>query len=210
MVQRNRGKCKPELPETHVTHEAPINPRELERISRNVAPGAWLIETERPIATLLGSCVAVCLWDPQLKLGGMNHFMLPSYQKSSNHEMDVLLCGDFSMEALMNGMLARGARKARVQAKAFGGGAVISSLAGSGGIGERNVAFAREWLALENIPLLASDFGGTCSRKVIFDPGSGEAFCKRGETTATIADAEKAYQIRLARQAQKKSNIELF
>jgi chemotaxis protein CheD len=192
-----------------VPADPPANPRELERIARNVVPGAWVIETERPISTLLGSCVAVCLWDPQLKVGGMNHFMLPSYQKSSNHEMDVLLCGDFCMEALINGMLARGARKARVQAKAFGGGAVISSLTGVG-IGERNAAFAKEWLAREKIPLLASDFCGTWSRKIIFDPRNGEAFCKRGETTATIAEAEKAYQNTLLTQTAKKSNIELF
>lgn len=191
--------------------EASSNPRELERNSRNVVPGAWAIETARPITTLLGSCVAVCLWDPQLKLGGMNHFMLPNYQKSSNREMDVLLCGDFCMEALMNGMLTRGAKKTRVRAKAFGGGAVIPSLVGGGaGIGERNVAFAREWLMRENIPLSAADFGGTWSRKVIFDPRTGEVFCKRGETTASIAAAEKTYQDALARQAQKKSNIELF
>lgn len=86
--------------------------RELERFARNIGPGDWAIEAARPIATLLGSCVAVCLWDPQAKIGGMNHFMLPSRSPGRvTTDFDVLLCGDFAMEALMNAMLGRGARR---------------------------------------------------------------------------------------------------
>lgn len=184
------------------------NPRELERLARNVNPGGWAIENERPIATLLGSCVAVCLWDPKLGVGGLNHFMLPKYQKTANTDLDILLCGNFCMEALMNGMLARGAQKKRMQAKAFGGGNVVSSLTGTS-IGQRNSDFACEWLAREGIPLLASDFMGPWSRKVIFDPQTGEVFCKRGQTNQSIAEAEKAYEDRLV-VAPKKADIELF
>ena len=54
--------------------------RGLERVARVINPGGWAVESERPIATLLGSCVAVCLIDPQLHLAGMNHFLLPSGQ----------------------------------------------------------------------------------------------------------------------------------
>jgi chemotaxis protein CheD len=184
------------------------DPRELERTARIVNPGGWAIESQRPVATLLGSCVAVCLWDPKLRFGGLNHFMLPKFEKSSNTDLDVLLCGNFCMEALLNGMLSRGAHKDRMQAKAFGGGNVVSSLTGVS-IGERNSEFAREWLDREGIPLLASDFMGPWSRKVVFDPKTGEAFCKRGQTSQSIAEAEKAYERTLV-SAPKKADIELF
>jgi chemotaxis protein CheD len=184
------------------------DPRELERLARNINPGDWAIETVRPIATLLGSCVAVCLWDPKLRVGGLNHFMLPKFEKTANRDFDTLLCGNFCMEALMNGMLARGAQKARMQGKAFGGGNVVSALTGVS-IGERNAEFAREWLEREQIPLLASDFMGPWSRKVIFNPQTGEAFCKRGQTNQSIAEAEQAY-VRSIVVAPKKTDIELF
>ncbi len=184
------------------------DPREMERIGHTINPGGWAVETNRPIVTLLGSCVAACLWDPQLKIGGMNHFMLPQYAKSSTREMDVMLCGDFNMEALMNAMIGRGARKNRMQAKLFGGGAVVASLSGTG-VGERNVQFAREWLAREGIAVTASDLLGTWSRKVIFDPVTGDAFCKRGHTSGSMAEAEAAYA-RTLQKAPKKTDIELF
>lgn len=184
------------------------DPRELERAGRHINPGGWAVETERPIVTLLGSCVAACLWDPQLLIGGMNHFMLPEFGKSNTRDMDVLLCGNFCMEALMNGMLGRGARKPRLQAKLFGGGAVVASLSGVG-IGERNVAFARDWLAREKITVVASDLLGAWSRKVIFDPRTGDAFCKRGQTSGSLAEAEAAYQ-RSLQTAPKRADIELF
>ena len=101
--------------------------RDIERLSRVIRPGEWAVEVERPISTLLGSCVAVCLYDPALHLAGMNHFMLPQMQTSKHADEDVLLAGDACMEALLNTMLSRGAAKHRIRAKAFGGGAVIDT-----------------------------------------------------------------------------------
>ena len=60
---------------------ASLPAREIERLSRNVAPGAWAVERERPLSTLLGSCVAVCMFDLQARVGGINHFMLPNMRK---------------------------------------------------------------------------------------------------------------------------------
>jgi hypothetical protein len=108
--------------ETHQTG------KDYERIARNINPGGWAIENEQPISTLLGSCVAVCLYDPKLKLGGMNHFLLPSSTTANNSDVDVILNGDYSMEVLVNGLLNKGAQKARLVAKAFGGGTIISSI----------------------------------------------------------------------------------
>ena len=154
---------------------------DFERIARNIHPGGWAIESDRPIATLLGSCVAVCLFDPKLKIGGMNHFLLPSCINGDNSEIDVILNGDYSMEVLVNGLINKGANKFRLIAKAFGGGTIISSI--NTDIGGRNAVFTKEWLNRENIPLVSSDFNGPWTRKIVFVPQSGEVFCRRIPTT---------------------------
>jgi len=187
--------------------------KDFERIARNINPGGWAIETERPIATLLGSCVAVCLYDPLLKIGGMNHFLLPTRTSSSNADVDIIMNGDYSMEVLVNGLLNKGAKKTRLIAKAFGGGTIVSSIRMA--IGERNSAFAHEWLDRESIPLVASDFNGPWSRKVVFVPQNGDAFCRRIPTTqanaSEVAKAEQDYERSLAAQKQSAvKKIELF
>ena len=192
-----------------------LSPKELERLARNVHPGAWLVDSDKPLATLLGSCVCVCLHDPQLKLGGINHFLLPDMSRSKHGDVDALLSGNFAMEALLNGLLTRGAKKSRLQAKAFGGGTIIETSGGAFGIGQRNAAFAKEWLSREGIPLLSSDLLGPWSRKVVFLPSSDDAFCKRQVTSMANADLivreEKAYAESLnTPTAKTEKRIELF
>lgn len=194
---------------------ASLPARDIERHARNVQPGAWSVDDRQPLSTLLGSCVAVCLFDPQLKIGGINHFMLPNIGRSKHGDVDSLLSGNFAMEALLNALLTRGAKKPRLQAKAFGGGTIIDADAGSLTIGMRNASFTKDWLAREGIPLLSSDFLGPWSRKVLFLPFNGEAFCKRLVTsmaTATVIDREeKAYAATLAQQPKSTDKkIELF
>jgi chemotaxis protein CheD len=183
--------------------------KDYERLATNINPGGWLVDTERPISTLLGSCVAVCLYDPRLRLAGMNHFLLPSRSAGANDDTDVVLAGDFAMEVLVNAMLAKGARKERMVAKAFGGGNIVSSILTA--IGDRNAEFAVEWLAREGIPLTASDFGGPWSRKVICVPESGDAFCRRSPVTKAVVEvvkAEAAYEQAISHPKIKK--VELF
>ena len=197
-----------------VNNSAPQTGKDYERIARNINPGGWAIETERPISTLLGSCVAVCLYDPKLGVGGMNHFLLPSRGSSTSTDVDVILNGDYSMEVLVNALLNKGARKDRMVAKAFGGGTIVSSIRMA--IGERNASFAKEWLDREGIPLVASDFNGPWSRKIVFVPQNGDAFCRRIPTTQAnateVAQAEQAYESTLSAQMKKKEvkKIDLF
>jgi len=187
--------------------------KDFERIAKNIHPGGWAIESERPIATLLGSCVAVCLFDPKLKLGGMNHFLLPTGSGTDYSDMDVILNGDYSMEVLVNGMLNKGAQKSRLIAKAFGGGSIVSAIRMD--IGGRNSAFAEEWLKREGIPLVSSDFNGPWSRKVVFVPHSGDAFCSRIPITQAKAEkvvrTEQEFERKLTEQMKTSAkNIELF
>ena len=189
--------------------------KELERYARNVQPGAWVVDSEKPLSTLLGSCVAVCLFDPLMKIGGINHFMLPEMGRSKNSDVDSLLSGSYAMEALLNALLIKGAKKVRLQAKAFGGGTIIDTDGGSLSIGMRNANFAKEWLVREGIPLRSSDFLGPWSRKIVFLPFNGEAFCKRLVTNMAnaevIAREERAYSETLKQKPVSPENkIELF
>jgi chemotaxis protein CheD len=187
-----------------------LPPKDIERHARHVQPGAWAV-ARQPLATLLGSCVAVCLFDPALKIGGINHFMLPEMGHGRHGGVDSLLAGDFAMEALLNGLLGKGAQKARLQAKAFGGGTIIDTDAGAQSVGMRNASFAKEWLSREGIALLSSDFLGPWLRKVIFLPEHGQAFCKRLVTNMAnaevIAREERTYAETLLQAADRKAEI---
>ncbi len=188
--------------------------KEIERLARTIHPGAWAIEPERPLATLLGSCVAVCLFDPQSRVGGLNHFMLPNIRRGQNDDVDTLLSGDFAMESLLNALLMKGAKKMRLQAKAFGGGTIIDTT-DARTIGMRNADFAKEWLHREGIPLLSSDFLGPWSRKVLFLPTTGDAFSRRMVTNMATADViareERAYaETLLQKQKPVANKVELF
>jgi chemotaxis protein CheD len=187
----------------------PLTGKDFEQLAININPGGWAVETARPISTLLGSCVAVCLFDPKLRLGGMNHFLLPSKRVGAGDDADVVLAGDFAMEVLVNAMLAKGANKERLVAKAFGGGNIVSSIHMA--IGDRNAEFATDWLEREGIPLTASDFGGPWSRKVLCVPATGDAFCRRSPVNRAVTEvvqAEAAYEKALEEAKAKK--IELF
>lgn len=190
--------------------------KELERLAININPGGWSVQNERPISTLLGSCVAVCFFDPKLKLAGMNHFLLPSRASGRLADEDIVLNGDYAMEVLRNAMYAKGAAANRLVAKAFGGGNIVSSIQMA--IGDRNAAFAREWLEREGIPLVATDFGGAWSRKIVLDPLTGDAFCRRTpinqpEVMAMVkaeSDYEKSLVVPRQPAATQGKKIELF
>ena len=118
------------------------------------------------IAAILGSCVAVCLWDPLAKVGGMNHLLLP-FQKQSGVDETT---GVVAMEKLINAMVHQGARRRRLRAKVFGGASMLS---GNSGIGAQNADFARQYLEAEGIPCDAESLGGMLARNIQFCPTTG-------------------------------------
>ena len=124
---------------------------------------------ETMITTLLGSCVATCLWDPVAGTGGMNHILLPDGRGS---EIQSQSHGTNAMELLINALLKRGADRGRLQAKLFGGARMIEGLSN---IGEANAIFARDFCDREGITCIASSLGGTQGRRVQFWPASGRA-----------------------------------
>ncbi|NBD20682.1 chemoreceptor glutamine deamidase CheD [Aquabacterium fontiphilum] len=141
-----------------------------------VLPGEYFVFNEDVlIMTTLGSCIAVCLWDRQAKVGGMNHFMLPD---SGGGAGDSGRYGSYAMELLINEMLKMGASRMTLEAKVFGGGAVISGM-NSINVGERNTDFVMEYLKTERIPVVSKDVLDVYPRKVCFLPHSGKAMVKR-------------------------------
>ena len=173
-------------------------------------PADYAVSAE-PLAlvTLLGSCVAACLYDPLLGVGGMNHFMLPDGGAGSRLADGSARYGAHAMELLINDLLKRGARRARLQAKAFGGGNVLRGMQDP--IGSRNARFIVDYLAAERIPLLAQDLGDIHPRKIAFFPQTGRALVRRLPATRQheLADIERAYRDRLAR-TPAAGSVELF
>ena len=140
-----------------------------QQIIHNVILGTFRISNDpnEVITTVLGSCVAVCLFDLESGLGGMNHFLLP---EGRSGDLEEVVFGLQAMELLINAMLKQGAQKYNMQAKLFGGAQMIGGLSN---IGERNVAFAREFLSDEAFPVVAESVGGTMGRKIMFVPTTG-------------------------------------
>lgn len=122
------------------------------------------------LSTVLGSCVAVCLYDPRRRIGGMNHFLLPVSQDTATDRPERF--GLFAMESLINALMKAGAVKSRLEAKLFGGARSTADLRD---IGHANAVCARDFLATEGIALRGESLGGTNARRVVFRPTTGRA-----------------------------------
>jgi chemotaxis protein CheD len=145
------------------------------------------------ISTLLGSCVAACLWDSRLKIGGMNHIMLPDAPARSSElgeQTKSLRYGLYAMERLINDLLTMGARRDTLTAKVFGG-ANISGALTTHHVGKRNTDFVLEFLRKDQIKLLATDVGGTQSRRIRFNTHANEVRVERAVSVNSIALAQE-------------------
>lgn len=139
-----------------------------------VLPGEYFVTHENIVVmTVLGSCIAACIWDSQLRVGGMNHFMLPEGGGDVSGRY-----GSYAMELLINELVKLGSTRQNMQAKVFGGGAVISGFT-TMNVGERNTKFVLDYLATERIPVVSKDVMDIYPRKVVFFPVTGKAMVKR-------------------------------
>jgi len=133
------------------------------------------------VTTILGSCIAVCLWDSVSRIGGMNHFLLPFSGSPTSTPTPLhleLRYGDAATLNLIQHLVDQGCDKKRMQAKIFGGARVIEVLKGADTLGQRNFNAARDVLRKENIPILSSDIGGNLGRKVLFISSEGTVWVK--------------------------------
>ncbi len=123
--------------------------------------------------TVLGSCVAVCLWDPEAGVGGVNHYLLP---QGIGRGMSALRYGSLAIPELIRRVLAIGALPSRMRAKVFGGACLNGE--GVGRLSTENIEIARARLAQVQIPIVAEDIGGQVGRKLVFRIPDGDAWVK--------------------------------
>ncbi len=184
--------------------------RHFSKDAAKVLPGEYFVtEKNMLLVTVLGSCVAACVRDADSGIGGMNHFMLPD-----DGGRDVIAnsarYGTYAMEVLINHLLKMGVRRNRMEAKVFGGGAVMASLASSN-VGTRNAEFVLNYLKLEKIPIVAKDLLDSYPRKVYYFPETGKVLVKKLHRVhnETLFSRESAYRDRLSG-TQMGGEVELF
>lgn len=177
-----------------------------------ILPGEYFVTPrDMLIVTVLGSCVSVCLRDRLSGIGGMNHFMLPGNDSDeSTLASSSARYGVYAMEVLINHLLKLGALRKNLEAKVFGGGAVISSMTATN-IGERNVSFILHYLRTEGIPIVSSDLLDVYPRKVYFFPRTGRVLQKKIKSinNTTILDRDVQYGQRI-RDSAVEGDVELF
>lgn len=152
----------------------------------NIVQGEYHVSGDQAlsITTLLGSCVAACIHDPEAGVGGMNHFLLPGDEAISPL---VARHGVHLMELLINGLLKKGASRERLQAKLFGGARTMQGL---GDIGASNARFAQDFLKREGITVTGGSLGGETGRRIQFWPASGRVRQKLVQASDDIRQSD--------------------
>lgn len=148
---------------------------------------------EEGIATVLGSCIAACIYEEGGGIGGMNHFLVPGDFKDEEIFLSpIARYGMFAMELLMGELIKLQADREKLRAKIFGGADIMES--GGASIGKINTKFIKTFLNMEGIPIISSDLGGTSPRKVFFFPKSGKVMMKKvNQNIGKISSIEGNY-----------------
>jgi chemotaxis protein CheD len=176
-----------------------------------IFPGEFYI-TNKPnetLVTVLGSCVAACIRDPIVGVGGMNHFMLPHHKSGTwGEDSKSTRFGNFAMEKLINELIKVGCSRERMEIKVFGGGNVTDTL---NAIGTDNAEFVLQYLQDEGLRCAAQDLGGSLPRRIHYFPATGRVIRKFLGTTDryAVSREESDYGERLLTQ-KRGGDIELF
>ncbi|MBC7499964.1 MAG: chemoreceptor glutamine deamidase CheD [Herminiimonas sp.] len=174
--------------------------RTFDRDAAKILPGEYYFTgKDMLIVTVLGSCVSACIRDRITGVGGMNHFMLPDNGGDADSPVSASMrYGTYAMEILINDVLKAGARRENLEAKVFGGGAVLRGFVAIN-VGERNAQFVRQYLRAENIRIIAEDLNDIHPRKVYFFPRTGKVLVKKLKqlNNNTLVNREHDYATRL-------------
>lgn len=162
------------------------------------------------IQTLLGSCVAVCLYDKTAGIGGMNHILLPGKADLSHFDASARY-GINAMELLINAIMIHGGKKSRLKAKAFGGSNLLPNISSENRMGDKNSNFVVEFLRRESIELAGRDFGGKESRRIAFHTDTGEVLVKKIQSNLrNMLSKERSSLREIRKEAEKYSDYTLF
>ncbi len=185
--------------------------RSFDMDAAKILPGEYYYTPkDMVIVTVLGSCVSACIRDRVSGIGGMNHFMLPNDNSGNDIISASMRYGTYAMEILINELLKSGAKRENLEAKVFGGGAVLQNFSAIN-VGERNSQFVRDYLKAEKIKVLAEDLEDIFPRKVYFFPRTGKVLVKKLKQlhNNTIVNREMDYANRLSARPTS-GDIELF
>lgn len=164
----------------------------------SILPGEFFVSADPMIVyTVLGSCVAACIRDPIVGVGGMNHFMLPEPKEGGSDSWgESTRYGSYAMESLINDILKRGGLKSRLEVKLFGAGKIYDS---NIDVGARNAEWVLEYLKVEGLSPCKTDLGDAYPRKVYYFTESGRVLLKKLERlkNRTIMMREKEYAVKI-------------
>jgi len=187
------------------------------RYTAKILPGEYYIsKTGEMITTVLGSCIAACIRDAHMGIGGMNHFMLPMDKSVKKTEEDkgfgvASRYGNFAMEMLINAIIKEGGKRKNLEVKLFGGGKVISPVHTTD-VGLQNIEFAHEYLEYEGLTITAEDTGDIYPRKVNYFPDSGQVRMRKLKNmhNNTITRRETTYYKRILAKPEADNEVEMF
>ena len=191
-----------------------------------IAPGHFAIAPKGGmLSTLLGSCVAACLYDPVAGVAGMNHFLLSNRRYARNMpyaETEAGRYGIHAMELLINDLMKAGARKERLCAKAFGGASIIdygTVRDNFSCVGDVNSLFIQNFLATERIPLMTADLGGELGRVIYFDSRDYAVYVRKIKPSRSMELVRRDHSLwqreiraheRAEADRQQEANVELW
>ena len=168
-----------------------------------VFAGDWYISgrDDEMLTTILGSCVAACIRDPVLRVGGMNHFLLPG-DDASGFAPGAARYGAFAMESLIKAIVEAGGDASRLEIKVFGGANIVQD---ADPVGSRNAQFVREFLRNGGFKIAAEDLEGALPRSICYYPASGETRVRplRRKDDLKVAEEEARYARDVAAAATK-------
>lgn len=150
----------------------------MDTLSRKlIQPGQFMVTgREMVLETLLGSCVAVCLFNRRSRLAAMNHFLLDVQREQNPRKIGHF--GSSATEHIIELMLAEDSLRSRITAQIFGGGAVLKGAQGDFEVGRRNVDIARRILVKHGIPVVREETGGQRGRRIRFFTSTGQVECR--------------------------------
>lgn len=176
-------------------------------------PGEYFVTSQDMVlTTVLGSCVSACVRDSTAGVGGMNHFMLPEdADPSSRSAAAAMRYGAYAMEMLLNELFKAGARRERLEAKVFGGGAVLANMTMLN-IGERNADFVLQYLEMEQVRISAQDLRGKLPRRINYFPVTGRVTMRKlkQQGDAVLVEHEEQDLAKALSRQQGRDKVELF
>jgi chemotaxis protein CheD len=137
------------------------------------------------VTTILGSCLAVTIHAPTMRIGTICHAFLPDSSASRHQSPEPQICRfvDTALQNMLETMDKIGVPRRELCIKMFGGGQGVAvnkvEPSGSYNIGRRNIEMAKKLLKFARLDIQAQDVGGSQGRKLMFNTSTGDVWVKK-------------------------------